>query len=109
VQDFPCQTDRISHDPIGIPVSDGQNGSVFHLTFCFNLTKWFIVVLYFTFQTRKSFMISLDFVFQADKLAAGLLKLGLEPGDRLGIWSTNSSEVYLTFLAAMRAGLIAVS
>jgi fatty-acyl-CoA synthase len=65
------------------------------LTFCFRWTKYF--------------RISLDSLFQADKLAAGLLKLGLEPGDRLGIWSTNSSEVYLTFLAAMRAGLIAVS
>jgi len=46
---------------------------------------------------------------QTDKLAAGLLGLGLEPGDRLGLWGPNSSQWYLTFLAAARAGLILVS
>ena len=29
---------------------------------------------------------------QADAFAAGLLALGLEPGDRLGIWSPNRVE-----------------
>src|ERR1700686_2882330 len=27
-----------------------------------------------------------------DRLAAGLLTLGLDPGDRIGIWSPNKSE-----------------
>jgi acyl-coenzyme A synthetase/AMP-(fatty) acid ligase len=48
-------------------------------------------------------------LFQADAIAAGFLTLGLEPGNRLGIWSQNSSEAYITYLAAVRAGLIAVS
>jgi acyl-CoA synthetase (AMP-forming)/AMP-acid ligase II len=42
-------------------------------------------------------------------MAAGLLELGLAPGDRLGIWSLNASEIYLTYFAAIRAGLITVS
>jgi hypothetical protein len=47
--------------------------------------------------------------FQADRLAAGLLQLGLSPGDRLGIWGPNSSEWFISRMAAARAGLIAVS
>jgi len=45
---------------------------------------------------------------RADWLAAGLLALGLEPGDRLGIWATNCAEWTLTQLAAAQAGLILV-
>ncbi|KDR21552.1 Acyl-CoA synthetase family member 2, mitochondrial, partial [Zootermopsis nevadensis] len=45
---------------------------------------------------------------QADNLAAGLLQLGLSPGNRLGIWGPNSSEWFISRLAAARAGLIAV-
>ena len=48
-------------------------------------------------------------LFQADRLAAGLLQLGLSPGDRLGIWGPNSSEWFISRLAAARAGLVAVS
>src|SRR3984957_16805516 len=44
-----------------------------------------------------------------DKLAAGLLTLGLEPGDRIGIWSPNSSEWVLTQFATAKAGLILVN
>jgi acyl-CoA synthetase (AMP-forming)/AMP-acid ligase II len=46
---------------------------------------------------------------QADKLAAGLLGLGLKPGDRLGICGPNSSHWYITFIAAARAGFVLVS
>jgi fatty-acyl-CoA synthase len=45
---------------------------------------------------------------KADRLAAGLLQLGLSHGDRLGIWGPNSTEWYISRLAASRAGLIAV-
>ncbi|XP_021929478.1 acyl-CoA synthetase family member 2, mitochondrial-like isoform X1 [Zootermopsis nevadensis] len=45
---------------------------------------------------------------KADRLAAGLLQLGLNPGDRLGIWGTNSSQWYISRLAAARGGFIAV-
>src|SRR5580704_10992856 len=46
---------------------------------------------------------------QVDKLAAGLLTLGLEPGDRVGIWSPNTSEWVLTQFATAKAGLILVN
>ena len=42
-------------------------------------------------------------------LAAGLLALGLEPGDRIGIWSPNKAEWALTQFAAARAGLVLVT
>jgi fatty-acyl-CoA synthase len=45
----------------------------------------------------------------ADKLAAGLLALGLQPGDRIGIWSPNNSEWVLTQFATAKAGLILVN
>ena len=44
-----------------------------------------------------------------DKLAAGLLTLGLHPGDRIGIWSPNNSEWVLTQFATAKAGLILVN
>ncbi|GLH07799.1 Luciferin 4-monooxygenase [Gryllus bimaculatus] len=44
-----------------------------------------------------------------DRLAAALMELGLEPGSRIGIWGPNSSEWYITSLAASRAGLILVT
>src|ERR1700757_307027 len=44
-----------------------------------------------------------------DKLAAGLLTLGLEPGDRIGIWSPNNGEWVLTQFATAKAGLILVN
>ncbi len=50
-----------------------------------------------------------DFVERVDALAAGLLALGLEPGDRLGIWSPNNSEWALTQFAAAKAGLVLVN
>src|SRR6202140_1209029 len=46
---------------------------------------------------------------QVDRLAAGLLTLGLEPGDRVGIWSPNNSEWVLTQFATAKAGLILVN
>src|SRR5487761_753912 len=46
---------------------------------------------------------------EADRLAAGLLTLGLEPGDRIGIWSPNNSEWVLTQFASAKAGLILVN
>jgi fatty-acyl-CoA synthase len=46
---------------------------------------------------------------EVDRLAAGLLSLGLEPGDRVGIWSPNNSEWVLTQFATAKAGLILVN
>jgi fatty-acyl-CoA synthase len=44
-----------------------------------------------------------------DRMAAGLLHLGLVPGDRIGIWSPNCYEWILTQFAAAKAGLILVN
>jgi len=46
---------------------------------------------------------------QVDALAAGFLALGLERGDRIGIWSLNRPEWSLTQFAAAKAGLILVT
>ncbi len=46
---------------------------------------------------------------RADALAAGLLALGLQPGDRVGIWSPNRAEWVLTQIATARAGLVLVN
>jgi fatty-acyl-CoA synthase len=46
---------------------------------------------------------------RVDALAAGLLALGLTPGDRVGIWSPNNAEWVLTQLATAKAGLILVN
>jgi len=43
-----------------------------------------------------------------DVLAGGFLKLGLNPGDRIGIWGPNSRQWYAAELAAAKAGLISV-
>jgi fatty-acyl-CoA synthase len=50
-----------------------------------------------------------EFRDRADALAAGLLALGLKPGERIGMWSLNRSEWTLTQFAAARAGLIFVT
>ena len=46
---------------------------------------------------------------QADRLAAGLLSLGVERGDRVGIWAHNCPEWILLQYATARAGMILVS
>ena len=46
---------------------------------------------------------------QARTLAAGLLKLGFAPGDRLGIWSPNRSEWVLAQYASAEIGVILVN
>jgi fatty-acyl-CoA synthase len=46
---------------------------------------------------------------KVDALAAGLLALGLTPGDRVGIWSPNNAEWVITQFATAKAGLILVN
>ena len=46
---------------------------------------------------------------KVDAFAAGLLALGLEPGDRVGIWSPNNAEWVVTQFATAKAGLILVN
>ena len=46
---------------------------------------------------------------RVDDLAAGLLSLGLERGDRIGIWSPNNHEWTLVQFATAKAGLVLVN
>jgi fatty-acyl-CoA synthase len=50
-----------------------------------------------------------DLQTQVDAFAAGLLALGLEPGERVGIWSPNNAEWVVTQFATAKAGLILVN
>lgn len=50
-----------------------------------------------------------DFDRAVDELASGLLALGLNKGDKVGIWSPNRLEWVLTQFATARIGLILVN
>jgi fatty-acyl-CoA synthase len=46
---------------------------------------------------------------RVDALACGLMRLGLAPGERIGIWSQNNMEWALTQFASAKAGLVLVN
>ena len=50
-----------------------------------------------------------QFHAEVERVAAGLLALGLERGDRIGIWAPNRAEWVLLQFAAPKAGLILVN
>jgi fatty-acyl-CoA synthase len=50
-----------------------------------------------------------EFKRRVDDLAAGLIALGLTPGERVGIWSPNTAEWVLTQFATAKAGLVMVN
>ena len=50
-----------------------------------------------------------EFACHVEALAAGFLTLGLQRGERIGIWSLNRPEWTLTQFAAAKAGLILVT
>jgi fatty-acyl-CoA synthase len=50
-----------------------------------------------------------QFVRRVDDVAAGLLALGLHPGDRVGVWAPNCAEWTIAQFATARAGLIQVN
>jgi fatty-acyl-CoA synthase len=45
---------------------------------------------------------------EVEQIAGALVALGLDPGDRFGVWATNCSEWVYLQLAAARAGLVLV-
>lgn len=61
----------------------------------------------FTGQDRR--LTWAELAAEVDRLAGGLLKLGLEKGDRVGIWSPNRLEWLLTQFATARLGLVLVN
>jgi len=46
---------------------------------------------------------------EVERTARGLIGLGLEPGDRVGVWATNCAEWIFLQLGCARAGLIQVN
>lgn len=46
---------------------------------------------------------------EADLCARGLLAFGLQPGDRIGLWSPSAAEGVITQLAAAKAGALLIS
>ncbi|XP_061886563.1 medium-chain acyl-CoA ligase ACSF2, mitochondrial-like [Entelurus aequoreus] len=54
---------------------------------------------------RKTFA---QFQEEVDRVAAGLLALGLQTGERLAMWAPNTYEWVLFFFASAKAGLIMV-
>ncbi|PHZ83582.1 AMP-binding protein [Paremcibacter congregatus] len=50
-----------------------------------------------------------EFAGKVTDFAAGLLSLGLVPGDRVGIWAPNCAEWLITQYATAKAGLIQVN
>ncbi|MBS29199.1 MAG: AMP-binding protein [Alphaproteobacteria bacterium] len=50
-----------------------------------------------------------DLKVRVDEFAAGLIALGLEPGNRIGIWSPNNAEWVITQFATAKAGLVLVN
>ncbi|QXC34218.1 AMP-binding protein [Aeromonas sp. FDAARGOS 1407] len=49
-----------------------------------------------------------EYLARIDRLAKGLLALGIKPGDRVGIWSPNNIEWCLVQFATVRIGAIMV-
>ena len=49
-----------------------------------------------------------EFHREIERLATGLLALGIEPGDRVGIWGPNSYEWALVQFASAKVGAIMV-
>jgi fatty-acyl-CoA synthase len=50
-----------------------------------------------------------QFHAEVERVAAGLLALGLKPGERIGIWAPNRAEWVVAQFAAPKAGLILVN
>ena len=50
-----------------------------------------------------------DLGAKVDAFAAGLVAMGLKPGERVGIWSPNNAEWIVTQYATAKAGLILVN
>ncbi|XP_072388328.1 medium-chain acyl-CoA ligase ACSF2, mitochondrial-like isoform X2 [Diabrotica undecimpunctata] len=47
-----------------------------------------------------------ELLYEADRLAAGLRRLGFKKGDKIGLWAPNMVEWYTTFMACARAGYL---
>jgi fatty-acyl-CoA synthase len=50
-----------------------------------------------------------EFAARVDRVARGLVAIGLQPGDRIGIWAPNCAEWLLVQYASAKAGVILVN
>jgi len=50
-----------------------------------------------------------EFAARVDQVARGLVAIGLQPGDRMGIWAPNCAEWLLVQYASAKAGVILVN
>ena len=62
----------------------------------------------FVHGNRKNYLVYCGFFFQSDRLAAGLTNLGIQRGDRVGIWAPNIPQWIIAQYATARAGIILV-
>ncbi|KAG7334975.1 hypothetical protein KOW79_001571 [Hemibagrus wyckioides] len=92
------------HGPSSVPLLSLTVGQSLQTT----VNKWpdREAVVFLQDGVRKSFS---QFQYEVDHLAAGLLALGLQKGDRLGIWGPNTYEWILFQFATAKAGIIMVS
>ena len=88
-------TSPLSQRTIGQWLDDTASRSPDHLAcvFCDNGLRW-------TWRQLRD---------ESDRLAGALLQLGLQRGDRLGIWSPNRSEWVLAQYATARIGVVLVN
>ncbi|MEO1422499.1 MAG: AMP-binding protein, partial [Pseudomonadota bacterium] len=49
-----------------------------------------------------------EFAREVDRLAGGLLRLGIGTGDRIGVWSPNRAEWFVAQFATARIGAVLV-
>jgi fatty-acyl-CoA synthase len=89
---------------IGTPLLEETVGSAFDRTVAAHADREALVVPF-----QKIRLTYGELAERVDRLARGLIGLGLDTGDRLGMWSPNNAEwVYIQFAAA-KAGVVLVN
>ena len=102
--DQTCLKESYMHQLSSIPLSGKTIGQILD-----DSAETFpdrVAVIHHTDKRRLTFA---EFKEQVDKLATGFLALGLNLGDRVGVWGQNHVEWLITFYAALKAGLIIVN
>jgi len=105
-QDLRAPRDGLSHvvGPTEPPLTDRTVGQ-----FLDDTVERFpdrLAVVFREQQVRRTWR---EFQAEVDRTAAAFLALGLEPGDRVGIWSPNRYEWLLTLFATARVGMVLVN
>jgi fatty-acyl-CoA synthase len=92
------------HGASGKPLLGQTIGACFDATAAANPDRMALIVRHQ--QVRWTYA---ELKARVDELAAGLLALGLEPGDRIGVWAPNCAEWAVAQFATAKAGLILVN